>query len=263
MKPILAVCAALAAVSAGLAADPYAPLAVTSQTGTVPSVLPTDGNPVLSGKYLQAGLSDLSKGLPGPAVQAFNDSVRLCPTSENYRALGTALFEVGDEPKAKWAFEQAQLLKPDPKIQAVIQALDASGKGGVELGKGTVGYQDLLTSAGVKAAGGDTQGALKDYLAAFKAQPVPENAKACLRLAAGILDADIADKNMKKAAEDLRAIQGPLGSAGLGPEGAELVSRIDKSAGAVQRFDEGAPTGVIVGPGAEPQRPESLSPQDR
>ncbi len=100
------------------------PLAVT---GTAhPSLLktPTSGQRAKSDQYLKAGLIFMQKGSHERAVQELQDSVRLAPRAENYQALGTAYFNAGNSAKAAWAYRESLQLKPDDKIQALIENLE-------------------------------------------------------------------------------------------------------------------------------------------
>lgn len=78
---------ALAAANLALAEGGDAPLAVTTLAKPSPRGTPGRDQQEASRAFLDQGLELLRQNLPERAVQAFNDSVRLDPGADNYKAL--------------------------------------------------------------------------------------------------------------------------------------------------------------------------------
>ena len=121
LLPILLVLAA-----AGHAApDLDAPLALTCQAAAQAAVSPTAADQALSDHYLAMGMESLKTGHPNAALQQLLDSVRLAPGADNTKALGTAYYQLGNLPKAAWAYEQSLQWKPDLRVRALLDQLRA------------------------------------------------------------------------------------------------------------------------------------------
>src|SRR6266852_4898520 len=84
--------------------DDGIPLAVTTLAHPSLYTTPTGAELAQSDRYLKSGLAFLQKKVPARAVEELKDSVRIAPRAENYKALGTAYYELGNPLKAAWAY---------------------------------------------------------------------------------------------------------------------------------------------------------------
>ncbi len=114
MNRLTFACVSLALVLAGRAwsDDDGIPLAVTTLAHPSLYTTPTTGELAQSDRYLASGLAFLQKKVPARAVEELKDSVRIAPRAENFKALGTAYYEVGDPRKAAWAYRESLQLRP-------------------------------------------------------------------------------------------------------------------------------------------------------
>jgi tetratricopeptide (TPR) repeat protein len=182
------------------AEDMDIPLAVTTLAHPSLRTTPTAAEKGLSDKYLQSGLLFLKKDSPERAIQEFKDSVRIAPSAQNYKALGTAYFQAGDKLKAAWAYRESLQLGPDPKVQALVDSLE--GKDHPEEAfrdkNDELRHARLLESAAKEAKAGQRDSALRDYVDAYGIHAGPDSAGPGCRLAAelvdGYLDAGALDK---------------------------------------------------------------------
>jgi len=123
--PALFLILPLLAAAGAASADTDVPLAVTGQAGAQGALSPTAADQALSDQYLNSGMESLRLGHAGAAVQALLDSVRLAPGADNTKALGTAYYQLGNLPKAAWAYEQSLQWRPDLRVRALLDQLRA------------------------------------------------------------------------------------------------------------------------------------------
>jgi tetratricopeptide (TPR) repeat protein len=117
----------LLAVSGHAMADPDSPLALTGQAGAQAALSPTAADQALSQQYLSTGQDCLRQGHANAALQALLDAVRLAPDADNTKALGTAYYQLGNLPKAAWAYRQSLQWRPDGRVQSMLEQLEARG----------------------------------------------------------------------------------------------------------------------------------------
>jgi Flp pilus assembly protein TadD len=117
-----------------IAQDLQIPLAVTGSAKPLAMSTPTTEDLRKSDDHLKDGLAFLKNMLPLRAVDEFNESVALAPRAENYKALGTAYYQAGNTHKAAWAYRQSLALKPDAKLQALLDSLAGQGHGAQSCG---------------------------------------------------------------------------------------------------------------------------------
>jgi tetratricopeptide (TPR) repeat protein len=124
LKFILKVTLGLLLFSTAVLAGDDIPLAVT--TTTHPSLLttPTQAQLEKSDDYLKAGLVFMEKQNYARAVAEFEDSVRQAPRAKNFKALGTAYFNLGDKQRAAEAYRESLQLEADPKVSALVDSLE-------------------------------------------------------------------------------------------------------------------------------------------
>jgi Flp pilus assembly protein TadD len=112
--------------ASGHAADAAdAPLALTCQASAQTAVSPTAADQALSDHYLALGMDSLKTGHASAALQQLLDSVRLAPGADNTKALGTAYYQLGNLPKAAWAYGQSLQWRPDLRVRALLEQLRA------------------------------------------------------------------------------------------------------------------------------------------
>jgi len=224
------VLAVLLAPAAGWAANDI-PLAVTTLAHPSLRTTPTAAELALSQKYLDSGLAFLKKDQPERAVQELKDAVRLAPGADNYKALGTAYYQAGDKLKAAWAYRESLQLGPDPKVQALVDALE--GKDHPEEAfankNDELRHARLLESgaAGVKAGRRDS--ALRDYVDAYKIKPGPESAGPAFRLAADLADDYLKAGALDKAIIAMAQVQDLKGAKDLNKGDLAALGRLDKA----------------------------------
>ena len=100
------------------------PLAVTTLAHPSLRETPTAAQLKKSQSYLERGLKALSKQDYTRALEDFKDSVKIAPGADNYKALGTAYYQVNDKAKAAWAYRQSIQLRPDNEVQALVDSLE-------------------------------------------------------------------------------------------------------------------------------------------
>jgi tetratricopeptide (TPR) repeat protein len=204
MKQRIFIIAVLALAASGYlrAEDDGIPLAVT--TLAYPSLrTPTASELAQSDRYLKSGLDFLQKNLPQRAVEDMKDSVRIAPRAENYKALGTAYYQLGDALKAAWAYRQSLQLKPDAKVQALVDSLE--GKDHPEDRFATnydaLRYQKLIDDGQAEEKDGKRDSALRDYMDAWTLHNGPEARKPAFKLGAALAGDYLQAKSVVKAIE--------------------------------------------------------------
>ena len=236
-------------------ADDGIPLAVTTQAHPSLRTTPTGGELAQSDKYLKSGLAFLQKKVPARAVEELKDSVRMAPRAENFKALGTAYYELGDPLKAAWAYRESLQLKPDKKVQALVDSLE--GKDHPEDQFATkydeLRYQKLLDSGKAHEKEGGRDSALRDYVDAFSVHNGPEARRPAFRLAADLTDDYLKAKSVVKAIEVMGSVE-PL------RKGAKDLSK--EELGALSRL-ENAETEVVKLTGAKLRDHEKAMMSDR
>lgn len=179
------------------------PLAVTGLAHPSLITTPTAGELRKSDEYLKSGLTFLKKNMPQRAVDEFNDSVHLAPRAENYKALGTAYYQVGNAPKAAWAYRQSLQLKPDAQVQALIDSLE--GKDHPEENfkdkNDEIRYARLIKSGAASERQGRRDSAIRDFLDAYQLKHEPEARRPVGRLGARLIDDYLKAKSTSKAIE--------------------------------------------------------------
>jgi tetratricopeptide (TPR) repeat protein len=159
MKPIamIAICAAVGLAGARPAPvradEADAPLAVTALAAPSLRATPSAVEQGLSDKYLRAGLDLLKKNALRQAVQALLDSVRLAPGADNYKALGTAYYQVGNAPKALWAYQESLERRPDAKVEALAEQLEGRPSAPQAVSAAAMPAMTTATAAAGKAGG--------------------------------------------------------------------------------------------------------------
>jgi hypothetical protein len=228
-KLFLAAVLALAAGRTARADGLDAPLAVTTLARPSLSGTPTLGQQEESRRHLNAGLDLLKRNLPERAVQAFNDSVRLDPGADNYKALGTAYYQSGNRLKAAWAYGESLRYRADPNVQALADSLRAGD--GAPAGADPAYYRRAMDRAAADEKAGAVESAIRDYLDAYRAKPGAESASPCLRLASLAVARDLAPGtgSLSKAVELLIAVAPLKDAAGLDAEARDSLRSLDGS----------------------------------
>ena len=215
------------------------PLAVTGLAH--PSLLstPTAGELKKSDEYLKAGLMFLKKNTPRRAVDEFNDSVRLAPRAENYKALGTAYYQAGNSAKAAWAYRQSLQLRPDAQVQALIDSLEGKDHPEEQFKdkNDEIRYGRLLKSGQDHERQGKRDSALRDYLDAYQLKREPAARRPIGRLAAGLIDDYLAARSTAKAIEVMiQAKQAYAGAKDMNSDEMKSLARIEKAEDAVVKM---------------------------
>jgi tetratricopeptide (TPR) repeat protein len=199
------VCAAFLGGAALRAQDDGIPLAVTTLAHPSLRTTPTAAELAQSDRYLKAGLTFLQKKVPDRAVEELKDSVRIAPRAENFKALGTAYFDLGDRLKAAWAYRESLQLKPDAKVQELVDSLE--GRDHPEEAFATkydeLRYAKLLKSGHENEKLGRRDTALRDYVEAWDVHNGEEARKPAFKLAAGLTDDYLKSKAVVKAIQTL------------------------------------------------------------
>lgn len=214
------------------AADLDIPLAVTGVAHPSLNSTPTSGELKKSDEYLKAGLSFLKKNTPQRAVDEFNDSVRLAPRAENYKALGTAYYQAGNSARAAWAYRQSLQLKPDSQIQALIDSLEGRDHPEEQFKdkNDEIRYDRLLKSGAASEKRGKRDSAMRDYVEAYALKHEPEARYPVGRLAAGLVDDYIKARSTAKAIEVMiKAKQVYAGAKDLNAEEIRSLARLEKA----------------------------------
>jgi tetratricopeptide (TPR) repeat protein len=219
------VCATFLAGGALRAEDDGIPLAVTTLAHPSLKTTPTAAELSQSDRYLKAGLSFLQKNRPDRAVEELKDSVRIAPRAENFKALGTAYFAVGDKLKAAWAYRESLQLKPDAKVQELVDSFE--GKDHPEDAFITkydeLRYAKLLKSGRENEKSGRRDSALRDYVDAWKVHNGEEARKPAFKLAAALTDDYLKSKAVVKAVQVMDKIS-PLRVGAKDLDGDEMAS---------------------------------------
>ena len=207
------------------------PLAVTTLAHPSMRTTPTAGEKSLSDKYLHAGLAFLAKNQPQRAVQELKDAVRLAPSGDTYKALGTAYYQADDKRKAAWAYRESLQLKPDAKVQALVDALEGKDHPEEQFANKNdeIRHQRLLDQAKVDAKAGKRDSALRDYVEAYEIKAGRESAGPAYRLAADLADEDLADNAVAKAIEVMASMQPLKGARDLNKADLAALGRLDKA----------------------------------
>ncbi len=205
MKRSILVLVAMAVLAGGSlrAEDDGIPLAVT--TIAHPSLLrtPTVAELAQSDRYLKSGLAFLQKDVPARAVEDMKDSVRLAPRAENFKALGTAYYQLGDPLKAAWAYRESLQLKPDAKVQALVDSLEGKDHPEEQFANNydQLRYQKLVDTGHAEEKEGKRDSALRDYMDAWKLHNGPEARKPAFKLGAALAADYLQAKSVVKAIE--------------------------------------------------------------
>jgi len=217
----------------GWGAETDAPLAVTILAQGGPRVTPSYSQSQLSRAYEQSGMAMLRQGDAQRAIQDFNDSVRLAPTAENFKALGTAYYQAGNHLKAAWAYRESLRLASDTRVQDLVDSLAGEDAGGNQ-----TRYGRLLGRAPAEAQAGRVDQALQDYRDAFSIKPGPESASPGLRLAADSVEGFLNQGALAQAIEVLWRVDVIRRSPGLGVDAdlAGPLGRLDKAEARLLRW---------------------------
>jgi tetratricopeptide (TPR) repeat protein len=225
--------AGLAVLAAGplLAEDMDIPLAVTTMAHPSMRTTPTQAELALSERYLRSGLAFLKKDAPQRAVQELKDAVRIAPSADGYKALGTAYYQVGDSTKAAWAYRESLQLRPDAKVQAMVDSLE--GKDHPEEAfankNDELRHARLLDQAKSLAKSGKRDSALRNYVEAYQIKAGPESAGPAYRLAADLADDYIKAGALDKAIIAMSQVQPLKGAKDLSPADVSALGRLSKS----------------------------------
>jgi tetratricopeptide (TPR) repeat protein len=238
LKTLLIALLAVAAVSPARAEDDI-PLAVTGLAHPSLRQTPTGAELRLADQYRKSGLEFLKKNVPGRAVEEFKDSVRLAPSAENYKALGTAYFQDGNKLKAAWAYRESIQLKPDKKLQALVDSLEGRDhpEERFQSQYDELRHGKLIESGAKAAAEGKDDSALADYLEADALHSGPSTRGPALRLGAGLCEGYLKAQAPAKAIQVLDRLQGLRERAkDLSPEELKALARIESAQSEVERL---------------------------
>jgi tetratricopeptide (TPR) repeat protein len=202
------VCIVFLSAASLRAEDDGIPLAVTTLAHPSLRTTPTTAELAQSDRYLKSGLAFLQKKVPARAVEELKDSVRMAPRAENFKALGTAYYEMGDPLKAAWAYRESLQLRPDAKVQALVDALE--GKDHPEEAFATkydeLRYAKLLKSGQDNDRAGKRDSALRDYVEAWSVHNGAEARKPAFKLAAALTDDYLKSKAVVKAIQTMAKV---------------------------------------------------------
>jgi tetratricopeptide (TPR) repeat protein len=233
---------AFAAQAVAQVEDDGIPLAVTTLAHPSLRSTPTTAELAQSERYLASGLAFLKKDQPERAVEELKDSVRLAPRAENYKALGTAYYQAGKTWKAAWAYRESLQLKPDAKVQALVDSLE--GKDHAEDRFATqydeLRYKKLVQAGKDDEKAGKRDTALRDYTEAFAVHNGAEARRPAFRLAAELTDDYLKAGAVVNAIKTM-ALVSPLRAGARDLDSSELVAL---------RHLEGAETEVVKLTGA-------------
>lgn len=211
------------------------PLAVTTLASPSLRTTPTTAEKALSDRYLRTGLTFLQKNSPDRALQEIKDSVRIAPSADNYKALGTAYYQLNDKLKAAWAYRESLQLGPDVKVQALVDSLE--GKDHPEESfankNDELRYGRLLKGAADEAKAGKRDSALRDYVDAYRIMPGRDSAGPAYRLAADLSDEYIKAGALDKAIITMTQVQDLKGAKDLNKGDLAALGRLSKSEDAV------------------------------
>jgi tetratricopeptide (TPR) repeat protein len=213
------------------AADADIPLAVTTLAHPSLRVTPTDAERELSDRYLQNGLLFLKKNNPERAIQEFKDAVRIAPSAANYKALGTAYYQAGDKLKGAWAYRESLQLEPDPKVQALVDALEGKDhpEETFQSKNDELRHARLLEMARADAKAGRRDRALRGYLEAYALHPAADSAGPGARLAADLVEEALAAGALDKAIVTLSQAQPLREAKNLDAAGLAALGRLAKA----------------------------------
>ena len=187
------------------AEDDGIPLAVTTLAHPSLRTTPTDGELAQSDRYLKSGLLFLQKKAPARAVEELKDSVRMAPRAENFKALGTAYYEAGDKLKAAWAYRESLQLKPDVKVQALVDNLEGRDHPEDQFAdkNDELRYQRLVEQGQADEKAGKRDSALRDFVEAWELHNGPEARKPAFKLAAALTDDYLRSQAVVKAIQTM------------------------------------------------------------
>lgn len=224
--------AALAVLAAPLRAQPLdIPLAVTTLAHPSMRTTPTAAEKALSERYLRAGLEFLRKDAPERAVEELKDAVRLAPSADNYKALGTAYYQAGDKLKAAWAYRESLQLGPDEKVQALVDALEGRDHPDEAFADkhDELRHKRLLEAAAAHVKAGRRDSGLRDYVDAFKLRKGVDSAGPALRLAADLADDYLAAGALDKAIVAMAQVQDLKKAKDLGKADLAALGRLERA----------------------------------
>ena len=226
----------LAAVtmSAGLqAAVNDIPLAVT--TLAHPSLLstPTADQLKRSDEYLNRGLRFLAnEETYGRAVREFEDSVRMYPRASNYKALGTAYYQMGNKAKAAWAYRQSLQLEPNKEVQALVDSFEGRERKDEQFRDehDRIRFSRLLDSGNKNIKKDRLDSAFRDFLDAYRIMPDRKAREPLGRVGIQLVEQNVKAGNYEKSGrmiEDLRGIYGRANNITAKEEA--YLARLDKA----------------------------------
>jgi tetratricopeptide (TPR) repeat protein len=226
------VCAAFLAGAALHAEDDGIPLAVTTLAHPSLRTTPTAAELAQSDRYLKAGLAFLQKNVPDRAVEELKDSVRIAPRAENFKALGTAYFAAGDKLKAAWAYRESLQLRPDAKVQELVDSFEAKDhpEDNFNTKYDELRYAKLLKSGRENEKSGKRDTALRDYVDAWTVHNGEEARKPAFKLAAALTDDYLKSKAVVNAIKTMDKIS-PLrvGARDLDREELAALARLESA----------------------------------
>ncbi|MES2201345.1 MAG: hypothetical protein V4498_03755 [candidate division FCPU426 bacterium] len=215
------------------------PLAVTGLAHPSLISTPTGDEVRKSDDYLKAGLIFLKNNLPERAVSEFNDSVRMAPRAENYKALGTAYYQAGNQARAIWAYRQSIQLKPDEQVQALVDSLE--GKDHPEerfkdLNDETR-FARLMKSAARHEKKGRRDSAIRDYADAYALKADPDARRPIAGLSAGLAEEYIRVRSADRAIEVMvRAKHVYANAKDLDPQELDSLARLERAEAQVTKL---------------------------
>jgi tetratricopeptide (TPR) repeat protein len=212
--------------------DQDIPLAVTGLAHPSLLTTPTVDELKKSDEYLRDGLVFLKNNLPERALSEFKDSVRLAPRAENYKALGTAYYQVGDPTRADWAYRQSLQLRPDAQVQALIDSLEGKDHPEEQFKdvNDQVRFDRLRRSAASFERRGKHDSAIRDYADAYALKADPAVRKPIARIAASLVEDDLKARAADRAIEVLVRVRNVYANAkDMDEEELGWLERLDRS----------------------------------
>jgi tetratricopeptide (TPR) repeat protein len=212
------------------AEDDGIPLAVTTLAHPSLRTTPTGGELAQSDRYLKSGLMFLQKKVPARAVEELKDSVRMAPRAENFKALGTAYYEAGDKLKAAWAYRESLQLKPDAKVQALVDNLEGKDHPEDQFAdkNDELRYDRLVAQGKANEKAGKRDSALRDYVEAWQVHNGPESRKPAFKLAAALTDDYLKADSVVKAIQTMDRVSAlRVRAKDLSPEELSALKRLD------------------------------------
>jgi tetratricopeptide (TPR) repeat protein len=207
------------------------PLAVTTLAHPSMRTTPTAGEKAMSEKYLRSGLAFLAKDQPLRAVQELKDAVRIAPSADGYKALGTAYYQADDKLKAAWAYRESLQLRPDAKVQQLVDALEGKDHPDEQFASKNdeLRHQRLLDTAQADIKAGKRDSALRGYAEAYAIKAGPDSAGPAYRLAADLVDDYLSQQLVAKAIGVMSQMQALKGAKDLGKADLAALGRLDRA----------------------------------